>query len=168
MRSIVRSVVIASFLAITAFGLSAVQAAEQKQAADQKQTTDQQPGQGQDQWRYTCHNGEWWYWLPANRWVYWRDNRWNDYDPKTFAARNFSGVVASSQIGPGYGSRAANNSDVRPFYGHALSNLDRRPLEANNEVGPFYGHALPSEVFGWRARRSVQPYYGHAASSSGD
>jgi hypothetical protein len=169
MRFIARSVVVASFLAVRALGLSAVQAAEQKQAADQKQTTTQKPGQGQDQWRYTFHNGEWWYWLPASRWVYWRDNRWNDYNPKTFVFLNSSGVLATNQTGSNYGSRTANDSDIRPFYGHAQSDLDRRPLEANNEVGPFYGHALPNEVFGgWRARRSVRPFYGHAASSNGD
>ena len=67
------------------------------------------------------------------------------------------------------GSQAAADSDIRPFYGHAISNLDRRTLEANNEVGPFYGHALPSEVFGgWRDRRSIRPFYGHAVSSDGD
>ena len=169
MRSMARFVVAASFLAFAGLGLSAVQAAEQKQATDQKQTTDQKQGQGQDQWRYTFHNGEWWYWLPASRWVYWRDSRWNAYDPKTYTSPSSSGVVATSRNGSTYGSRAANGSDIRPFYGHAVSDLDRRPLEANNEVGPFYGHALPSEVFGgWRARRSIRPFYGHAVSSSGD
>jgi hypothetical protein len=152
--------------AVIVLGFSVVQAAEQKQADDQKQTTDQKQSQGQDQWRYTFHNGEWWYWLPTNRWVYWRDSRWNAYDPKTFTYPNASGVVAT---GSTYGSRAATDSDIRPFYGHALSGLDRRPLETNNEVGPFYGHALPSEVFGgWRARRSIRPFYGHAISSYSD
>jgi hypothetical protein len=170
MRSIAWFLVAASLLVFTGLGLSAVQAAEQKQAtADQKQTTDQKQGQGQDQWRYARHNGEWWYWLPANRWVYWRDSRWNTYDPKTFTYPNATGVVATSRNGSTDGSRAASNSDIRPFYGHAESNLDRRPLEANNEVGPFYGHALPSEVFGgWRARRSIRPFYGHAVSSYSD
>ena len=115
------------------------------------------------------HNGEWWYWLPAGRWVYWRDNRWNDYDPKTFTGPVSSGVVATSRAGSSQGSQAAANSDIRPFYGHAQSSLDRRPLEEDNEVGPFYGHALPSEVFGgWRGRRSIRPFYGHAVSSDGD
>ena len=40
----------------------------------------------------------------------------------------------------------ASTQDNRPFYGHALSDIDRRPLVRNEEVGPFYGHALPSEV----------------------
>src|SRR5664280_1684980 len=122
MRSMTRFVVTASFLAFAGLGLSAVQAAEQKQTADQKQTTDR--SQGQDQWRYTFHNGEWWYWLSAGRWVYWRDSRWNAYDPKTFTSPNSSGVVATSQNGSTYGSRTTNDSDIRPFYGHAVSDLD--------------------------------------------
>lgn len=154
MRPRVRFVVLVGFLCVAAFSLAAVRAAEQG------------TGQGQNQWRYTFHNGQWWYWLPAGRWVYWRDNRWNDYDPKTFTSSNSSGVVAAGRAGSSSESRATTQSDVRPFYGHALSNLDRRRLQENNEVGPFYGHALPSEVFGpCRARRSVAPFYGHAVSS---
>ena len=176
-----RSVLIAGFSVVMLFGLSAVQAAEQKQpanqkqaaaqkqTADQKQTTDQNQGQTQELWRYTFHNGEWWYWLPKARWVYWRDNRWNDYDPKTYILPNSSAVAVIGPNGSAYRSPAAANSDTRPFYGHALSDLDRRTLEPNNEVGPFYGHALPNEVFsGWRARRSIRPFYGHAVSSDGD
>ena len=89
-------------------------------------------------WRYTLHNGEWWYWLPAGRWVYWRDNRWNDYNPQTFT---FLLVLRrAGRIGEVKKS-FTSTSDIRPFYGHAHSNLDRRPLIENGEVGPFYGHA---------------------------
>jgi hypothetical protein len=181
MRSMTRFVVAVSFLAFLGIGLSVVQAADQKQTtnpkqttdqkqtADPKQTTDQKQCQGQEQWRYTFRNGEWWYWLPAGRWVYWRDNRWNTYDPKNFTSRNCSGVVATNRNGSTDGNRVATESDVRPFYGHALSDADRRPVEANNEVGPFYGHALPSEVIGrWRDNGSVRPFYGHAVSAAGD
>jgi hypothetical protein len=154
MRSIAQFVLVASFLTGMATGLSAVQAA------------DQHATKTGDQWRYTFHNGEWWYWLPANRWVYWRGNRWNDYNPKTYTAPASSDAVATSRGGSTYESRAAINSDIRPFYGHAQSNLERRPLEENEEVGPFYGHALPSEFNGpWRSRSAIRPIYGHAVSS---
>ncbi len=155
MLSMTRFAIVASVLAIGQLALSAVPAA------------DQTTKQSQDQWRYTFHNGEWWYWLPTNRWVYWRGNQWNDYDARTFASAHSSGVVAASSAGSASGSQAAANSDVRPFYGHSVSDLDRRPLDENGEAGPFYGHALPGEVFGpWRARRSLRPFYGHAISSS--
>jgi hypothetical protein len=175
MRSMRRLVVVASFLALAGLGLSAVLAADSKQSAgqgqvvQQKQSDHQKQGPTQDRWRYTFHNGEWWYWLPTDRWVYWRNDRWNDYDPKAYTAPVSPGGSVASRTGSTDGSRAVNDSDIRPFYGHAVSNLDRRTLEENNEVGPFYGHALPSEVFGpGRGRRGIRPFYGHAVSSSGE
>jgi hypothetical protein len=186
------SVIIPSFLIAGALVLCAVQAAgtspntdreslaaktqatdrgpatEQKQAKEQRATADQKQVQDHDRWRYTFHNGEWWCWLPEGRWVYWRGDRWNDYHAKSYAPPA-SALTASNSSGVAGSAPAANGGENRPFYGHALSNLDRRPLEANNEVGPFYGHALPREVFGpWRSRRANRPFYGHAISSSGD
>jgi hypothetical protein len=167
MGSMTRFVVVVSLLAFVGLGLSTVQAVEQKQGAGQKQTTGQK--QVQDQWRYTFHDGEWWYWLPTSRWVYWRDNQWNAFDSKTYVAPNSSGVVATARSGSTYGSRTFDNSDIRPFYGHAESILDRRSLQINEEVGPFYGHALPGEVLGgWRTGSAIRPFYGHAVSEYGD
>jgi hypothetical protein len=37
--------------------------------------------QGADGWRYQCYEGRWWYWTPANNWVYWQNDRWNDFVP---------------------------------------------------------------------------------------
>jgi hypothetical protein len=36
-----------------------------------------------NQWRYRFYNGVWWYWLPENRWVYWSNGAWLDYNPVT-------------------------------------------------------------------------------------
>jgi hypothetical protein len=170
MNSRASAAAIAGFLVATAFGLSAVDAAEQKQlSADQKTAADQKQAQSQNPWRYTFHNGEWWYWLPAGRWVYWRDGRWNEYYPKTYVAPHAAAIAATSRSGATGRGPAASDGENHPFYGHVISNLDRRPLEANGEVGPFYGHALPSEVFGGgRERRTNRPFYGHAVSSSDD
>ena len=146
-------VVVAGFLAVMAVNFSTVRAADPKQSvaqgqvAEQKQSGEQKQPQDQDRWRFTFHNGEWWYWLPTNRWVFWRDHRWNDFNPKTYTAPVSSGTAETRQNGT-TSRDGTNGSDIRPFYGHAQSTLDRRPLEANNEVGPFYGHALPNEVFG--------------------
>jgi hypothetical protein len=165
MFSKTRFAVVVVFLAFVGLGVSAVQAAEQKQTLDQKQTTDQKQGQNQDQWRYTFHNGEWWYWLPEGRWVYWRNSQWNAYDPKNYASPNSSRIIVTGRNGSSYGNQAANDADIRPFYGHSESNLDRRSQKDTSEIGPFYGHALPSDVFsGWRARRASRPFYGHAVA----
>jgi hypothetical protein len=171
MRTLARLVFVGGVLTVAGLDLVPLQAAEQRQATDRKQTTTQTPGQKQvqEQWRYTFHNGEWWYWLPANRWVYWRSDRWNDYDPKTYVSPRSAGVVAAAESRWVYGNRAASEADSRPFYGRAVSEWDRRGTEANSDIGPFYGRAMPSEVFGgWRARRSSRPYYGHAVLAYGD
>ncbi len=163
------TIVAAGVFSVLGLGILAAQAAEQKPSSEQAQVAGQKSAasqsQAQERWRYKYYNGEWWYWLPANRWVYWRGTRWNNYDPKTFT-RPRSVVVSPNGPGvAGYAGPTIGDSDVRPFYGHAESALDRRVLTPNAEVGPFYGHALPSEVFGgWRARRSVGPFYGHAGS----
>ena len=41
------------------------------------------PPPGDQRWRYKFHNGAWWYWLPSDRWVYWSDGAWVNYDPAT-------------------------------------------------------------------------------------
>jgi hypothetical protein len=97
-----------------------------------------QPAASPDQnaWRYVWHNGAWWYWLPQQKWVYWQSNHWNDYNPPAFAS-----IPGQS----GYGA-ASDNSDIRPFYGHAESRWGYGDVGArNSRIRPFYGHALPQE-----------------------
>ena len=163
MRYFMSFVVVASLFAV----VGVAQAAEQKQSAKPAQITEQkqcaEQKQPEEPWRYTFHNDEWWYWLPAGRWVYWRDNHWNNYDPKNYmyAACLWNGCDRSDRIV--LWKRAFGGTDNRPFYGHAQSGLDRRHLEDHGEVGPFYGHALPNEVFGpWRSSQANRPMYGHA------
>jgi hypothetical protein len=48
-----------------------------------------QPGMNQqsaagDSWRFQRYNNEWWYWMPGNYWMFYRDNNWSRYDPNTF------------------------------------------------------------------------------------
>ena len=34
-----------------------------------------------EQWRYSFRNGNWWYFSPERRWLYWSQGRWVDYLP---------------------------------------------------------------------------------------
>ena len=43
--------------------------------------TDERGNRDDIQWRYKYYNGVWWYWLPENRWMYWSNNAWQDYNP---------------------------------------------------------------------------------------
>ncbi len=54
-------------------------------AASADSQTDQTPTQGGEKWRYRQHQGMWWYWLPSEKWVYWSDGKWVNYDPETYA-----------------------------------------------------------------------------------
>ena len=49
----------ASFVSLAAFGASPPAA----------------KSPNEDHWRYAYFNGDWWYWLPENRWVYWRNGQ---------------------------------------------------------------------------------------------
>jgi hypothetical protein len=34
-----------------------------------------------ERWRYSFHNGHWWYFTPQRKWLYWSQGRWVDYLP---------------------------------------------------------------------------------------
>jgi hypothetical protein len=81
-------------------------------------------------WRYKFHNGEWWFWTTQNRWMYYRNGQWNDYNPESFTrmypeptsydnsatyygnggggyygprGRYYGGGYSGAYYGPGYG-----------------------------------------------------------------
>jgi hypothetical protein len=165
MRCIFQLAAVMGAFFLADFGLSLASAADAQTSATQQQTTAAANQQTQDQWRYTFHNSEWWYWLPAGRWVYWRNGCWNEYDRATYTPPSVGAVAAGSSVSRS-ASQTGNADDSYPYYGHADSGWQRRTSEPNNEVGPYYGHATPNDVLGsWRSRRSTRPAYGRAASA---
>jgi hypothetical protein len=54
--------------------------ARQSGGGNARQTDQNDP----DRWRFSFYNGEWWYWMPGDYWVYYRDNNWTRYDPAMF------------------------------------------------------------------------------------
>jgi hypothetical protein len=64
---------------------------------DLRQETRQELRDTSDRWRFSLHNGEWWYWMPDNYWMYYRDNNWNRYDADTFRP---SGRYSAAYRGP--------------------------------------------------------------------
>lgn len=113
----------------------------------------QTPAQNPDQWRYVFHNGQWWYWLPQGRWVYWQGNRWNDYSPPPPVPTAAPPSATRNQTVRTYRNQEPADSDIRPFYGHALSQWGYAP-RGHDEIGPFYDHPAPSELLGaWTSRR---------------
>jgi hypothetical protein len=53
-------------------------------------------------WRFTRHNGEWWYYTPQNQWMYHRNGQWNTYSANNFQRLNAtsSGNAQIAQGGP--------------------------------------------------------------------
>ncbi|HVX10106.1 MAG TPA: hypothetical protein VHC22_02785 [Pirellulales bacterium] len=37
-----------------------------------------------NRWRYSFHNGHWWYYRDGGRWAYWTGSQWRDYEPTTY------------------------------------------------------------------------------------
>lgn len=37
-----------------------------------------------ERWRYTYHQGRWWYWLPSHSWAVYQQGRWVRYDARPY------------------------------------------------------------------------------------
>jgi hypothetical protein len=90
-RAAVTVIFVAAAAWIVAYGGAIAAAADVQPAAPTPAENQTGPAKIQtapsasDTWRYRRHEGLWWYWTVADRWVYWVDGRWVDYDPKTYA-----------------------------------------------------------------------------------
>lgn len=42
-------------------------------------------GSSANRWRYSFHQGHWWYYRDGGRWSYWTGKEWRDYEPKSYA-----------------------------------------------------------------------------------
>lgn len=44
------------------------------------------PPQGSpaNRWRYSFHQGHWWYYRDGGRWAYWTGRQWLDYEPQSY------------------------------------------------------------------------------------
>lgn len=76
---------VSMFVFLSCSCLSAANSSDDKTAAS---ATTAKSGAGGEDWRYVRKDGLWWYWLPAEKWVYWVGDHWVDYDPDTFAQYN--------------------------------------------------------------------------------
>jgi hypothetical protein len=54
-------------------------------------------------WRYRRSNNEWFYWMPAGYWMFYRDGRWDRYNADTYTVYdNSSNVQQANFNGPYY------------------------------------------------------------------
>jgi hypothetical protein len=109
-------------------------------------------------WRYRIHNGEWWYWMPANYWMYYRGGRWIPYDAVVYRRPVIvnrgpyyyrDGYRYGNYWGPGYsyyrpGYRYWDGYRYRPGYSYYR--------------GPGYGYFGPYR-YGYGQYAYRNPYY---------
>ncbi|HVA51196.1 MAG TPA: hypothetical protein VNH11_32945 [Pirellulales bacterium] len=41
-------------------------------------------GSAANRWRYSFHNGHWWYYRDGGHWAYWNGTQWLGYEPKSY------------------------------------------------------------------------------------
>lgn len=85
--------------------------------------------------RYRWHNSEWWYQMPAGDWMYWRNNRWNEYRP--------AAELIPAQRAPLHGANVA-----APAEAARQSDRSSRATEVYQraeQIGPFYDYAAPQQ-----------------------
>jgi hypothetical protein len=106
-----------------------------------------------DDWRYRWHRGQWWYWLPSERWVIWSEGSWQPYVPGAETARRPSTTRRSysqnQRVDRQYGAWGPVRYDGfgQPQYPYSRRKTGMRQLGAV----PAYGgvRALP----GWGGER---------------
>ena len=49
-----------------------------------KQADARPRGSAANRWRYSFHNGHWWYYRDGGRWAYWNGHEWRDFEPKRY------------------------------------------------------------------------------------
>ena len=107
-----------------------------------------------NRWRFVLHNGEWWYWMPGDYWMYYRDNNWSRFDPYAYQP--------SSRYRTGYRGMVnynnPNNSEEGYFYDETGRRYrrdyspDRRSLRDPN-AGAQMGSAIGGAAGGDRGAR---------------
>jgi hypothetical protein len=93
-----------------------------------------------NRWRYKHHQGRWWYWLPSERWVVWKDGRWIDPPTQT---------IVTDNGGPEYQSEGEY---VVPAPSRAARILEPRPRSwyytGRTYDGPYYYYDEFYEPYG--------------------
>jgi len=117
--------------------------------------------QRSDQWRYRWHNNNWWYWTPANRWVYRNGNEWVNYEPAVTAAPavGYANQPAYYQSSPNgyYPGPYRYSTGYGSYYGPVYQGGYSGPVYQNGYYygsGGYYGQ--PGISFGLGFGRGVR------------
>lgn len=105
----------------------------------------------QARWRFTRHNGEWWYYAPNNQWMYHRNNQWHAHQPNATLQMNHRAqdpqlahraqpIDGGDQHTAGYRGGAVANSQATsnqslPVEQDLAPVRERLPAHGNYDVG---------------------------------
>ncbi len=69
-----------------------------------------------ENWRYRFDNGRWWYWTPQNRWSYYDNGNWTEYQGQAYTA-NYApdasgGTVDCTTPAGGYGAQQSSGGQT--------------------------------------------------------
>ncbi len=113
-------------------------------AANQSNTS--QPDQS---WRYRRHDGQWWYWLPSEKWVVWTGDRWTAYKAQTYSAYR----AARPQRSSSYPADQGNWGPVRyNGYGQPQYPYSQRK-SGLRQLGPVPAMGGVRSLPGWGGER---------------
>jgi hypothetical protein len=121
----------------------------------------------------------WWYWMPEGRWVYWRNNQWNDYSTSANCITTGASASAGSNKGQNAGGfilsgfeRATEESSHGCLPSAITPSATYGPTQtyqqnaSDSAIGPIYGHGVSSVGYPTTlGSTEVGPFYGKADSS---
>ncbi len=114
-----------------------------------------------ERWRYRWHNGQWWYWLPNNRWVFWNGYSWLPYAGTPAGGTRYTAGYGPDGLMPvnpnGYynsGNYAAPNNGGYYYNGNYYNGNSnrgyyyRRPGLIRNRLRYYNNPAMPPTTSG--------------------
>jgi hypothetical protein len=122
--------------------------------AQQGTASGPQASQQNDAWRFKYHAGQWWYWLPSERWVVWNGQSWTPYSaasqPSVLRPQRSYGYNSG---GSGYNSGQGNWGPVRyNQYGQRQYPYSQR-RSGLQQLGPVPAMGGVRSLPGWGGER---------------
>jgi hypothetical protein len=110
------------------------------------QSNASQPGES---WRYRRHNGQWWYWMPSEKWLVWTGDRWTAYKAQAYSAHRAARPQRSSSYPADQGNwgPVRYNSYGQPQYPYSQRKSGLRQL------GPVPAMGGVRSLPGWGGER---------------
>jgi hypothetical protein len=119
-------------------------------------TTQNQAGVADD-WRYTWHNNQWWYYTPQQQWLYHDGSNWNAHNPAVVSSGSGATYFRGTQYAQPY--QSGYRGSIPYGNGYGLMNGAYYGGYGNGQSYQSYGYGTPYND-GYRS------YYGNPYGGS--